>query len=285
MLNRRELLTLATLAPLAATRAGAEPASAFADLEHRGRGRLGVAALDTHTTKRIAWRAAERFPMCSTFKLLLAAAVLHNVDVGREQLTHRVAYAEADLLEHAPVTRAHLKNGSITIEELCAAAIQQSDNTAANLLLTACGGPTAVTRYAGSLGDRITRLDRIEPDLNSALPGDPRDTTSPKAMLDDTRSVLLGDALSSASRELLTSWLLAAETGLTLIRAALPAGWKAGDKSGRGGNGSINDVAILWPPERAPLLVAVYFTASPEAEKARTSVVAEAARIALGALS
>jgi beta-lactamase class A len=284
VLNRRELLTLAALAPLATTGA-AEPASTFSDLERRGRGRLGVAALDSGTSKRVTWRGAERFPMCSTFKLLLAAAVLHEVDAGREQLARRIAYGESELLEYAPVTRAHLKDGGMTIEALCAAAIEQSDNTAANLLLTARGGPVAVTRYAASLGDRITRLDRTEPELNSALPDDPRDTTTPEAMLADARAVLLGEALSSASRQSLTSWLIAAETGLTLIRAGIPAGWKAGNKTGRGANGTINDVAIIWPPKRAPLLVAVYFTGSSAAEKARESIVAQAAQTGLSALT
>ena len=223
--------------------------------------------------------------MCSTFKLLLVGAILHNVDTGRETLARRVTYGDADLLEWAPITRAHLHEGGMSVEALCAAAIRQSDNTAANLLLAVGGGPAELTRYARVLGDRTTRLDRIEPDLNSATPGDPRDTTSPAAMLEDARALLLGAALSSGSRKLLTSWLVAVETGLTLLRAGLPAGWRVGDKTGRGGRGTINDVAIAWPPQRGPLLLAVYFTGSSAADDVRAGVLAETARTVVATLS
>ena len=284
MLNRRELLALATLGPMTAAFAADATAEALSALERRGGGRLGVAALDTGSGRRLAWRAQERFPMCSTFKLLLVGAILHHVDSGREKLARRVSYSDADLLEWAPVTRAHLHEGGLSVEALCAAAIQQSDNTAANLLLAGSGGPAGLTRYARALGDATTRLDRAEPDLNSAAPGDPRDTTSPAAMLEDVRALLLGAALSSDSRRLLTSWLVSVETGLTLLRAGLPTGWRAGDKTGRGAHGTINDVAIVWPPQRQPLLLAVYFTASSAAAEVRANVLAETARIVVATL-
>jgi beta-lactamase class A len=282
MLSRRQLIATAAALPLAsAVPAAAAAQGPFAQLERRAGGRLGVAAFDGETGQRIAWRGNERFALCSTFKLLAAAAVLQRAQAGQENLDRWIAYGAADLLEYAPVTRAHVNAGGMTLAALCAAAIQYSDNTAANLLLAGLGGPHAVTAYARSLGDGVTRLDRTEPTLNSALPGDPRDTTTPNAMLQDARALLLGEALAAASRQLLTSWLMSGQTGAALIRAALPHGWSAGDKSGRGGNGSTNDVAIIFPPGRKPRLLAVYFTGSSASAAAREAVVAEAARITL----
>ena len=171
----------------------------IAAIEARAGGRLGVAALATGSNRRIEHRASERFPMCSTFKLLAAAAVLHRIDQKRDQLNRMVPYTAADLLEYAPVTREHVKEGGMTLSALCAAALDYSDNTAGNLLIRLIGGPAALTRYARSLGDEVTRLDRLEPYLNSARPGDERDTTTPAAMLGNLRALLLGDALSPAS--------------------------------------------------------------------------------------
>lgn len=153
--------------------------SSLGDVERRLGGRLGVAVLDTHTGHRVGYHEGERFPMCSTFKLLAVTAVLSRVDGSQEQLDRRIAYGESDLLEYAPVTRAHVGEGGMTLGDLCAAAIEQSDNTAANLILGTLGGPSAVTAYARSLGDSVTRLDRTEPTLNDWQPGEQRDTTSP----------------------------------------------------------------------------------------------------------
>ncbi len=186
--------------------------------------------------------------MCSTFKLLAAAAVLHRVDGNEEQLTRVIPYTTADLLEYAPITKEHVKEGGMTLAALCAAAVEYSDNTAANLLLQTIGGPEGFTRYARSLGDQKTRLDRLEPDLNSAVPGDERDTTTPAAMLANLRTLLLGDALSQQSRQLLDGWLAENKTGDELIRAGLPNDWKIGDKTGRGNDGATNDIAIIRPP-------------------------------------
>lgn len=239
----------------------------FGNIERQVAGRLGVAVLDTATGRRLAYRADERFAMCSTFKWLLGAQILSRADAGTEQLSRVVPYGDADLLEYAPVTRAHVREG-MTISGLVAAAIQYSDNTAANLLLQAVGGPASFTAYLRQLGDRITRLDRIEPDLNSAVPGDARDTTSPNAMVADLRVVLLGNHLGHAARAQLIAWLVGNTTGAEKLRAGLPARWRVGDKTGMGAHGATNDVAVTWPAERGPVLVAAYL-ADTEASVAR----------------
>ena len=252
----------------------------LAEIERRVRGRLGVAVLDIASNRRLEHRADERFPMCSTFKLLLASCILARVDAGRERLAREVRYVEADLLEYAPVTRAHVGEGQMSVGALCAAAIQYSDNTAANLLLGTIGGPGALTTYVRTLGDEVTRLDRTEPALNESTPGDPRDTTMPSVMVADMRRVLLGDALSSTSREQLIHWLVENRTGGARLRAGLPATWRAGDKTGTGEHGSTNDVAIVWPERRAPILVAVYLTECAAAASERNAALADVARVA-----
>ena len=251
----------------------------IAALETRLGGRLGVAALDTSSSRRLEHRAGERFPMCSTFKLLAAAAVLHRVDEKKEQLTRFIPYTEADLLEYAPITREHVNEEGMTLAALCAAAIEYSDNTAGNLLLQTIGGPEGLTRYARSLGDEQTRLDRLEPQLNSAVPGDERDTTTPSAMVADLHALLLGNALSQQSRQRLDSWLAENKTGGEMIRAGLPNDWKIGDKTGRGGNGATNDIAIIRPPSKPPILLAIYFVGSTASSEARLGAIADVARI------
>ncbi len=255
------------------------PENRIKAIESRLGGRLGVAALDTGSGRRIEHRANERFPMCSTFKTLAAAAVLHRVDAKEEQLSRVVPYTEADLLEYAPIAKKHLAEGGMSLAALCAAAIEYSDNTAANLLLQNIGGPAGLTRFVRSLGDEKTRLDRIEPDLNSALPGDERDTTTPRAMTDTLRSLLVGEALSASSRQQLESWLVANTTGGEMIRAGVPNDWKVGDKTGRGSNGATNDVAILRPPGKPPILLAVYSVGSTAPAKELQRAIAEVARI------
>jgi beta-lactamase class A len=252
----------------------------IAELERRTGGRLGVAAIDTGTKVRIDYRAFEAFPMCSTFKLLLAGAILARVDSGKERLDRGVPFSNRDLLDYAPVTSAHVSDGSLTVGELTAAAVEVSDNTAANLLLASIGGPDGLNTFIRSLGDRITQLDRTEPSLNEAAIGDPRDTTEPNAMVKDVEKILLGSTLSIASRELLTSWLIASTTGSACVRAGIPKGWKAGDKTGSGERGTRNDVAILWPPRRAPIIVAAYLTgATSLSGKERDAALAEVGRI------
>src|SRR5215469_8022915 len=170
----------------------------IAAIERRTGARIGVAALDTASGKRLGYRSEKRFPMCSTFKFLAAAAVLKRVDAGRERLNRFLSYGAKDILEYAPVTKAHLNDGGMTLKALCAAAIEQSDNTAGNLLLDTIGGPAELTKFARSTGDETTRLDRKEPDLNSAVPGDERDTTSAAAMCASMQRLVLGDVLSES---------------------------------------------------------------------------------------
>lgn len=275
----------AAAALLAAPAAWAEPQrnrnEVLVELEKKSGGRLGVAILDTESGERAGRRVDERFPMCSTFKLLLAAAVLARVDANAERLDRRIDFGERDLLEHAPVARARVKEGALSIAELCDAAITMSDNTAANLLLQAIGGPAALTAYVRTLGDTATRLDRNEPMLNEALPGDARDTTTPAAMLGCVEALLVGGALAPASRERLTAWLVANKTGDQRLRAGVPKSWRVGDKTGTGERGTTNDVGILWPPSRKPLLIAAYITDSSAPLAARNAVLAGVGRLAV----
>jgi beta-lactamase class A len=252
----------------------------FTALERKHGGRLGVSILDTQTGRRIQHRAGERFLMCSTFKWLAVAAVLARVDSGTERLDRHVVFGKEVLLDYAPVTSKHVGAPGMSVADLCAAAVTLSDNTAANLLLASMGGPTAVTAFARSLGDQITRLDRTEPELNVGGPGDIRDTTTPDTMLADLHRVLLGDRLSVGSRDLLLQWLRACTTGLDALRAGLPANWTAGDKTGSGSHGETNDVAIIWPPQRKPLLVTAYYAGSHAEPAERKAVLAAVGRMA-----
>lgn len=274
----------ASQAPRPAVQAARPAPARLAALEARAGGRLGVAALDTGTGRRIAHRGEERFPLCSTFKVLLAGAVLARVEKGQERLDRPIAYTKADLLEYAPVAAARLAEGRMTVEALCAAAVEASDNTAANLLLQALGGPAEVTAFARGLGDPVTRLDRTEPTLNTALPGDPRDTTSPTAMVESLKAMLLSGGLEPESCQRLEGWMRGSLTGGDRLRAGLPATWTVADKTGTGDRGTVNDVAILRPPGRAPILMAAYYTGSRAPLKDRNAVLAEVGRIVAAAL-
>lgn len=251
------------------------------EIETRLGGRIGVVAQNTANGAWLLWhRAQDRFAMCSTFKWLLAADVLNYVQAGNLSLDTRVPYTQADLLEYAPVTRANVARGWMTIEELCAAAVELSDNTAANLLLARVGGPAGLTSFARANGDTITRLDRNEPDLNVVPPGDERDTSTAQAMVNSMKRVLLTDAvLIAASREKLIGWLVQGQTGANRLRAGVPADWRVGDKTGNSGHGVADDVAIFWPPSAPPIVVAC-FTDAPAADDAtRAAAFADIARI------
>jgi beta-lactamase class A len=167
----------------------------------------------------------------------------------------------------------------MTLARMAEAVVEDSDNTSANALIALLGGPPAVTAYVRSLGDPVTRLDRTELSLNTAIAGDPRDTTTPDAMLDDLERLTLGDALSPVSRDKLTAWLIACNTAASRIPAGLPKSWKSGNKTGTGDNGATNNVAIVWPPGRKPLLLSIYFTESKIAFADREKVIAEVAGI------
>ena len=249
------------------------------EIERRLGGQLGVAVVDTGNERRLAYRDDERFPLCSTFKLLAAGAVLARVDAGTETLERVVPYGEADLLDYAPVTREHVAERGLSVAALCLAAITVSDNTAGNLLLASIGGPAGLTQFVQSLGAIETRLDRTEPTLNEAAPGDPRDTTTPSSMLTAMRALLVGDALSSASRDKLVGWLEATKTGTERLRAGWPTTWRTGDKTGTGERGAANDVAIVWPTGRAPILVAAYSVGSTAEPAQRNAALAEVGQV------
>jgi beta-lactamase class A len=231
----------------------------------------------------------EAFAMASTFKWLLAAAVLKLCEDGLE-LGPPVYYTRSDLIAYSPVTEPAIDPatgmGALTIEQLCAAAVSLSDNTAANLLLIPTFGPEGLTQFIRSAGDAVTRLDRREPDLNENRVDDLRDTTTPQAMAQLARRLLVSDrTLNAASRERLISWLIASSTGLDRLRAGFPNGWRAGDKTGTGGNGSHNDVAIVWPPGRGPILIASYLSESAASSDLKAAAHAEIGRAVIEAFN
>ncbi|WP_416339006.1 class A beta-lactamase [Paraburkholderia sp. CNPSo 3076] len=260
--------TVGTAPEADATPAGAADKQ-FAAIEAQAGGRLGVAMLDTASGDARGWRMHERFPMCSTFKVLLVSAVLTRKDHGKEDLARKVVYSPAQVVSYSPVSGPRAGGEGMTVAELCEAALTRSDNTAANLLLESIGGPSAITAFARSIGDPVTRLDRNETTLNEAIPGDPRDTTTPAAMVANLRELLLGERLSAASREQLIAWLVANKTGDARLRAGLPKDWRVGDKTGTGDRGTANDVAIVWPTGRAPILVTTYLTGATHASSAQ----------------
>lgn len=259
-------------------------AALWQSLERRSQGRLGVAVLDTRTGTLIGHRLEERFPMCSTFKWLAAASTLQRVDAGQEQLDRLIRYSADRLLPHSPITAQHVGAG-MTLAALCDATITVSDNAAANLVLESLGGPSALTAYARRLGDVATRLDRWEPELNEATPGDPRDTTTPQAMATLLKTTTLGDALTPDSRTRLIEWLRGSRTNASRLGAHVPAGWQLGSKTGSGPRGTTNDVGVYWTPSRAAIVVAVYLTESTASEAVRDGVIAAVAQAVTGFVS
>ncbi|MEU6991237.1 class A beta-lactamase [Streptomyces sp. NPDC046465] len=273
--SRRTIIGAAAAAPVllsvsgtASAKASAAPGSgAFPETQRRLRaledgypGRIGVHALHTGTGATVGYRADERFAIASTFKVLAAGAILRR---AREQepglLDILIRYGRGDLVAYSPRTEMHLETG-MTVRELCDAAVTYSDNSAANLLMRRIGGPSGITEFARSLGDSRTRLDRWETDLNSNIPGDRRDTTTPAVMTANLHKLVVGDALHPLDRGQLTRWLVENTTGDKRIRAGLPAGWRVGDKTGSPAYGGVNDVAVAWPPKQDPLVISVYTT-------------------------
>ncbi|WP_435830274.1 class A beta-lactamase [Micromonospora echinospora] len=269
---------------VASTPTAAAPSAAdrsFGALEARFAARLGVFAIDTGSGATVTHRADERFAYASTFKALLAAALLDATTPA--QLDRVVRYTRADLLAHAPVTREHVGTG-MSLRDLADAAVRYSDNTAANLILAELGGPAGLARHLRALGDRTTKPVRTEPALNEATPGDERDTSTPRALATDLRAYVLGDALDAGDRALLTDWLRRNTTGDALIRAGVPAGWTVGDKTGTAAYGTRNDIAVLWPPEGAPIVLAVLSSRAAEDAEHDDALIAEATRVTLDAL-
>ncbi|MGW4207794.1 class A beta-lactamase [Lentzea sp. NPDC004789] len=291
VVDRRSVLALGAGAALAVAVPAQAQASTITgklrELEQQHGARLGVFATDTGSGRTVLHRADELFPLCSTFKTLAAAAILRR-DHDGSLLGKVIRYTQDDVTKsgYGPVTGRpeNLANG-MTVSALCEAAITCSDNCAANLLLKELGGPTAISRFSRSIGDPVTRLDRWEPDLNSAEPGRTTDTTSPRAIGQSYARLTLGHALNRADADQLTKWLLANRTGANRIRAGLPAAWRLGDKTGTGKYGTTNDVGIAFPPGRSPIVIAVLSTkaADPNAP-ADEPLVAKTAELVAGSL-
>lgn len=257
---------------------------ALAGLEQRSGRRIRLLAVDTGSGRAVAHRPDERVLMCSTVKVLVVAAVLDRARTEPGLLERTIRYTRADLLSHAPTTERFVDTG-MSVAALCEAAIVVSDNTAANLLVGLLGGPAATTTYVRTLGDTTTRSDRLEPELNETEvrdsgPGDERDTTTAGAMVADLRALLLADALDPAGRERLTGWMVGAVTGTEQIRAGVPRDWRVADKTGSGAQGENNDVAVVWPPGRAPWVIAVFTTPSDPASTTGPATIADATKIA-----
>ncbi len=256
-------------------------------LEASANGRLGVVAINTGNGMRVQYRADERFPFCSTFKTIVAAAILKKSATDKDLLGKRIRYNKDDVVKsgYAPITQKHISDG-MTIAELCAATLQYSDNAAANFLMKELGGPAAVTTYARSIGDDTLRLDRWEPELNTAVPRDERDTTTPAAMEKSLQQLMLGDALAVAQREQLVAWLKGNTTGGKRMLAGVPKGWIVGDKTGTGSYGTTNDADVLWPSNGgAPIVAVIYFTQRDQNAAPRDDVIAAATHILLSALN
>lgn len=304
MLSRRGLLAAGAAASGALLIGGCSKklsqvmgfATRMIEIEKRHGGRIGVSALTAasmgngHGNGTLNINSDQRYAHCSTFKWVLAAAILQQVDASKLTLERKIPFTQKDLLEYAPVTAQHVGEGSMKVGDLCAAALALSDNTAANLLLPLVGGPAGLTAFARSVGDEVTRFDRIEPDLNSNLPNDPRDTTTPSAMAQLLKSVFLGVALTPASLEQLKTWMTRSQTGLKEIRAGVPASWTVADKTGHGANGAVNDVAVVWPKDKAgntkpPVFLAIYTSGGNLDDDGRHQVIADVTRLVFDTLN
>lgn len=259
----------------------------FDTLELSSQGEIGVAALNMTTGEVLSHRGDQRFAMCSTFKWLLGALILRKVDQGTEDLDRRITYTKDELVDHSPETTPHADGHGMSILQLCSATIRTSDNTAANLLIASLGGPEGFTAMVRELGDEVTRLDRMEPALNENAPNDPRDTTTPLAMLKLMQACLFGDVLKDGSRKTLHGWMILADTGLDRLRAGFPAGWLTGDKTGTSSNHANNDVGFAMAPEglaQGPIIVVSFLNIPNPIGEAANQIHAAIARDVCGAL-
>jgi len=256
-----------------------EAAARFQELEKQYAARLGVFALDTGSRRTVSYRANERFAFASTFKSLACGVLLRQT----KDLDKLIRYTAADLVTYSPITEKHVDTG-MTLRELCDAAIRYSDNTAANLVLVELGGPAGLQLALRKLGDGISNVNRNEPTLNEATPGDKRDTTTPRQLAVSLQKFTLGRALPPARQAILNNWLLTNTTGDKTIRAGVPKTWKVGDKTGTAGYGGRNDVAVLWPPNRAPIMLAVMSTKGVKDAPTDDALIAAATTAAINAL-
>ncbi|WP_374197264.1 class A beta-lactamase [Janthinobacterium sp. UMAB-60] len=256
----------------------------LAALEQAAGGRLGVAAWRQGSELRVAYRADERFPLASTFKAMLAGAVLARSVSQPGLLDQHVRYEKKELVTYSPLTEKHLADG-MSVADLCAATLQYSDNSAANFLMTILGGPQAVTAFARSIGNTVFQLERWETELNSAIPGEARDTASPASMAHSLQQLLLGNSLPAPQRQQLDAWMRGNTTGDKRIRAGVPAGWQVADKTGSGAYGSVNDIGVAYPASGAPLVIAVYYTREQKNADTNQDIITAATRIVTAALA
>ena len=258
-MNRRDFLWSSSAFLAFSSQAQEAPIATIADYERSSGGHIGVYAENIRTGAKLSWRADERFVMCSTFKASLAACILSRVDRRQESLETPISYGANDIQDwYAPVAKANLSKGFLSVREMCRAAVEESDNTCANLLLSRIGGPPALTAFWRRNGDQVTRLDNPEPFLNRTPPGDPRDTTTPAAMAQTLRGFVLGQVLSERSRTTFTDWLVGCQTGDNRLRAGLPTTWVIGDKTGNNGHDAAGDIAVVWPKAHTPIVICVY---------------------------
>ncbi|GAB3271048.1 class A beta-lactamase [Kineosporia babensis] len=276
------LLLGCAASPTQAATVPAVPDTQFRALEKSYDATLGIYAVDTGTGETVKYHADRRFAYASTIKAL-QAGVLFKQRTDR-QLEKVVHYDESDLLAHAPITKEHVNTG-MTLRALADASVRYSDNTAANLLFHELGGPKKVDQALERMGDRTTQMNRIEPELNEATPGDRRDTSTPRALASDLRKLVLGDVLDHRDRAALTDLLKRNTTGDKLIRAGVPAGWEVGDKTGSGGYGTRNDIAVIWPPKSAPIVLAVLSNRDEEDASYDDQLIADAAEVVIGQLT
>ena len=258
-MKRRDFLSSG--AALLASPALAQEAAiaAISDYERSSGGHIGLYAENVRTGAKLAWRADQRFVMCSTFKASLAACVLARVDRGEDSLERPIPYSAADVPDwYAPLARQNLARGALSVREMCRGAVELSDNTCANLLLARIGGPPALTAFWRGVGDQVTRLDDTEPVLNRTPLGGVRDTTTPESMASTLRRLVLEPVLSAPSRATLTGWLVGCQTGANRLRAGLPNGWVIGDKTGNNGKDAAGDIAVAWPRPDSPIVICVY---------------------------
>ena len=295
MWSRRGMLAAAGATAVAGALAGCSEkvnkafgfAQRMVEIQQRHGGRIGVSALigdGGAASGTLSIQSDDRFAHCSTFKWVLAAAILQGVDQGKFKLGQMISYGKKDLLDYAPVTTEHVAEGRMSLGDLCAAMVEVSDNTAANLVLPLVGGPAGLTAFVRGLGDTETRFDRTEPDLNSNIDKDPRDTTTPAAMSELLRMVFTGTVLKTESLAQLRAWMIACTTGAKRIRASVPAGWIAGDKTGTGENGAVNDVAVIWPPKGSAIFLSIYTSGGKLDDDGRNKVVADIAKLVFDTL-
>lgn len=286
-ISRRSALGALLAVPVAACAPKSSPASQadepgpdqeLAALERRFDARLGLFARNAQTGRTLVNRAHERAAMCSTFKVYAAGALLRRHGLAGGYFDRLITYGRGDLVDHSPITETRVGTG-MTVGELCAAALQHSDNTAANLLLRELGGPRAIAPFARSIGDDKTRLDRWETELNTVVPGDERDTTTPAAYAAGLQRLLLGDVLAEPERRVLTDWMIGNTTGDDRIRAGVPREWRTADKTGGGSYGVANDVAVTWTSVGTPIVIALFTGRHREHDDYDDALLAEAARV------